>query len=449
LSRVTLHGFGFSLVTRHGFSILNSESSKHHYDAIILGGSLASRIAATLLAKEGCRVLTFREPSDPCPRWFHSSLHLDRLLKSLGSRTCVASPMPFQVLTTETRLSFHGPATLEEELRREFPASCDKVHSLLQKLQTLGEHLEKILWKSGGLPLLGFSNRLRFTLKRLQGKLNRSTLIQPLRKLMVGLEEDPAWQAIAALFAGLSLTPFDKLSAAEGALLWNNACRTNGVSLSGLEELLHHRYQQFHGEWEELSNLGALEYEFKRLTGISSKKGGKCTAGYFLVGSPATRIFLPKSLNSAISSPPPVLQYVTSPLDGMISPLLAPDVILGGNPPLRLKFTAAENGTFCAIDYAAANVATSEEDIRRRLGPVLPFAKFQLKGPFTTEPLQDQKPGFTSSRKMFLGASNPLKLKGNALLCYGAGILPSLGTTGEILVGMTVAKYVLRMIKNK
>jgi hypothetical protein len=428
---------------------LNSISSKRHYDAIILGGSLSARIAATLLAKEGCRVLTFREPSDPCPRWLYSSLHLDRLLKSLGGRACVISPMPFQVLTTETRLSFHGPDTLEEELRREFPASCDRVHSLLQKLQTLGEHLEKILWESGGLPLPGVSNRLRFALKRLQGKLAPSTLIQPLRKLMIGLEEDPAWQAIAALFSGLSLTPLDKLSAAEGALLWNNACRTNGVSLSGLEELLHHRYQQFHGEWEELTNLGALEYEFKRLTGIALKKGGKCTAGYFLVGSPATRIFLPKSLNGAISSPPPILQYITSPLNGMVSPLLAPGVILGGDPPLRLQFTAAENGTFCTLDCAAANVGTSEKDIRRRLAPVLPFATFQLEGPFTTEPFQDQKPGFTSSRKMFLGASNPLKLKGNVLLCYAAGILPSLGTTGEVLVGITVAKYVLRMIKNK
>ena len=43
------------------------------YDITIIGGSLAARIAAALLAKSGRRVLLLRCREETAPAWFHSS----------------------------------------------------------------------------------------------------------------------------------------------------------------------------------------------------------------------------------------------------------------------------------------------------------------------------------------------------------------------------------------
>ncbi len=117
-----------------------------HYDVIVLGEGLAARIAALLLARGGCRVLAFRNPTTPSavtPAWFFPSLFLERLLENLGGRSCYTPVAPFQVLTSKTRLEFLGRESMEGELQREFPCENGGISAVLGLLQKLGSRLEE------------------------------------------------------------------------------------------------------------------------------------------------------------------------------------------------------------------------------------------------------------------------------------------------------------------
>lgn len=419
--------------------------SQKYFDVIILGSSLASRIAGSLLVKGGCRVLTFQDPSEFPSAWLHSSLHLERLLERLDGRSCFASPAPFQVLTADSRLEFLQPSLVERELRREFASGYEEVFSLLRHLQDLGDRLEKSLWESGGVPLLGMASRLRFTHRRLRRRLTRRALGEPLERILGRLSHAPARRALSTLFSGLSLNPVASLSAAEAALLWNSAVRAEGVSSKRLDDLLTRRYDQFHGQTENLSQLQSIQMEGKRISGAVLKEGGRCGGRYFLIGSPAGWNLVQKPLQIAYRSHRYRLRFRTSPLNGRISPMFADSVIPEASFPMRISFSPGEEN-IAAIECTTGS--PPPENPEGALNPILksmfPFASYDLEWAGNSEPLPDC---VGAAKRAFPGATVPLRLRKNLFLCHGCGTLSSLGATGEVVTGISVANHLLRFMK--
>jgi hypothetical protein len=420
--------------------------SQTYFDVIILGDSLAARIAGAVLAKGGCRVLLFEEPSEFPAAWFHSSLHMERLLERLDGRSCFAPPSSFQVLTADSRLELQQPSTLEGELRREFSDGYEQASGVLDNIRKLGNRIEETLLESGGLPLLGIASRLRFARRGLFRGLTRRALKEPLGNTLAGLRHEPARRALTTLFAGLSLTPVDRLTVAEAALLWNSAVRAEGVSPTRLAELLNRRYGQFHGQTEKLSGLRSLHSEGTRLSGAILKEGGRCGARYFLIGSPGGLKLVPESVQAAIPSSLPLLTFRTTPLSGRISPLLAERVIPEASFPVRVSFSSPGGETVATVECAAGG--TDPEKLETPLGnilqPLFPFASYQLEPSVKPESIQDRH---GRPKQAFPGATAALRLQKNLFICHGSGVLPSLGATGEVVTGLTMANHLLQLLK--
>ena len=420
--------------------------SQSYFDVIILGDSLAARIAGALLAKGGCRVLSFQEPFEFPAAWLYSSLHLERLLERLDGRSCFAPPASFQVLTEDSRLEFLQPSALEGELRREFAAGYEEVSGLLSHLQSLGHRLEEALLESGGLPLLGMASRLRFAHRRLRRGLTRRALRKPFESILTSLRHAPARRALSALFAGLSLTPVDRLSVAEAALLWNSAVRAEGVSPARLEELLTRRYEQFNGRTEKLSGLQSLQLEGSRLSGAILKEGGRCGARYFLIGSPAGWNLLQKPLKVAFRSHFSRSRFYASPLSGRISPMFSERVIPEASFPMRLGISSSGDEIIATVECTTGSPPPEnlEDVLGNILKPLFPFASYQV------EPLEEPSSlpdGAGRAKQSFPGATSPVRLQKNLFNCHGSGVLPSLGATGDVITGITVANHLLRSLK--
>lgn len=423
--------------------------ASHHYQVIILGDCLASRIAGVILAKRGCRVLTLQGQRPTGHPWFQSSFHLEQLLESLGGRACFTPPTPFQVITEESRLEINGSSPLDEELRREFPASHREVLTALARFDLLGEELEKVLWRCGGLPLFGVGSRLKFTTRRLFSGLRVKGMMRPLSEVLLPFAGDPAGVALNALFAGLAMAPPEELTVAEGALLWSNAIRSRDVSPSGLDDLLGHRYEQFHGEIGDLTQVQSLDFAGNTLRSAILRSGARCSADHFIIGSPEALPLLPEKLRNKVSvSPRRRTQFLTALDDSLVSPLIAPRVILAGAPPLRLTLTAREAQVHCSIDLPwqadAADEASVKEIVRRLSPRLFPFGRYTLQA---SQPLAAEQSGPQKRGARFLGASNGMRLRGNLLLCHGPGILPSLAATGEVLAGFSAASQIYRRLK--
>lgn len=418
--------------------------AKFHYDVIILGESLASRIAAVLLAKAGRRVLTVRlpAPAPSCPAWIPVGLHLERLLDLLGGRSCLVPATPFQVLSGDVRLTMHGVNDLFDEWRREFPNDSEKVSSLLTELKNLGERLENILWKNGELPLTGWSSRWRFLYKtRLKG-ISRHGMFQPLTsRLRETLSLRPA-QALATLFSGLSLYPSEELTVAEGALLWRSFGDNRGLSMVALDTLLTRRLEQFHGETVQLGKPEAISFAKGRMEELVLDDGRRCSATCFLSGSAAATALLPPTQHSSNVFPPTALCEFRI-AEGAVSPLLAPIVLFGGEPTLRLTLSSASTCHPSRIICQPASSATavlSPHD-HKRLSALFPFATLDL------DPSCDKQTETTNASrrlKAFPGARKSLVIEKNLLCCCGEQVLPSLGAIGETLVAVAIVNHLQR-----
>lgn len=416
-----------------------------HYDVIILGESLAARIAAVLLAKSGRRVLAVGSPpgTPPGPAWIPVSLHLERLLELLGGRSCLVSATPFQVLSGSVRLTLHGISALLDELRREFPADSARVENLLRELEDVGNRLETALWESGGLPLTGWASRWRFTCKRLRMGLTAGSLTRPLaNRLQAGNSAQTA-QALATLFSGLALSPIEHLSVAEGALLWRSFGDSRGISAGALNALLIHRFEQFHGEQAQLVDLQNVQATDSRLCEAAFKNGLRCTAGVFLLGSPDARALLPVEFSAGEAAAP----FEALITDGAISPLLTQVVILDGAPPLRLTLVPDPAGGQCRLICRAAAPTNDTVGARfeERLSALFPFAtlRFEPQADVTSE-LRVQNADRPGRQKAFPGATHSLFAAERLLYCCGELLLPALGATGEIMVGVSVANHLQR-----
>ena len=403
-----------------------------HYDIAILGESLAARVTAALLARRGYKVVFCREPYTPSP-WLFSSLHLQQLLLSLGGRSCATSARPLQILTPQARWEIHGRHSKQEELFREFPDQHEQVSTLLKELADKGERLERNLWRSRKAAL---TNRPLHANLRARGHFG--LFKKPLEAVLAqSLGTTSATESLTALFEGVSGQPIGKLSLAEGALLWSWIRQHETVSASGLEELLLHRFDQFHGDALELSDIASLNREGRRLHSLTRKDGAICSADHFVLGSPGGARLLPPPFELPTSEPfSPA--FMTSPIN-RLSPMLARRVIWRASSTRRLTLTATNPRT-CLIETVSTPIAQTilPTDLREELTPVFPFIDFTLH----EAPSSERIPALTKPlfAQPLPGLVNPVQLKGNLLLAQGLGVWPALGASGEILVGYAVAE---------
>ncbi len=147
----------------------------------------------------------------------------------------------------------------------------------------MADRLESLFWPDGILPLYGAGSRLQFAWRRLRRGVSGAAAERPLTAELAEFSGTAAGEFLSTLFAALAQMPVERLSVAEGALLWAGAVRERAISPSGLDALLRHRYEQLNGESEDLGTVQSLTAQGRRLTGVLLQNGDRCSADYFLV----------------------------------------------------------------------------------------------------------------------------------------------------------------------
>jgi hypothetical protein len=400
------------------------------FDIVVAGDSLAGRIAAALLVKHGKRLLILstllcRDP------WLHSSLFVEKLLGILGGRACFAPYEPFQVLSCRSRVTIHPELSLGDELAREFGDAATAVMALLAELESTGKLLEELLWEFGGLPTGGWREAASWHWLCLRRKLSLPALTLPLTERCRNLPEAAA-EWLRDLFQGLSLKPLETLTVADGALLWAYACRPESLAAKELDQLLHKRFEQFHGVEAGLETLSALEHRHGQWHG-TLQGGSQFQAQHLILGDLSHEIDshglpLPPQL------PAPNRQFLTSALDGRLSPLLEQRVIAGGTLPVRMVVTATTAGLAGQIGSCST---ADDVQVLRQLEPVLPFVRYTLD----RHPHDRHHADPTDAPGKCLPLFRlPLRL-GNQLWCADeTRLLPHLGIGGAALLAWTLVR---------
>jgi hypothetical protein len=255
--------------------------SASRYDIALAGDSLAAQMTATLLAKQGRRVLRLTAPGHRDP-WQHASLFLDKLLDTLGGQACRCAKQQFQVLSPRARATIHPDLPLADELAREFGRESASVAALLDDLEQLGRRLEETLWEHGGLPGAGLREGATWRWRCLRRRLPWRKLAASLAKRVQALPE-PAAEWLRDLFQGLAVQPLAALTVADGALLWAYARRRPGIDADQLQLLLQQRFEQFHGVATNLASLAVLEHRDGQWVG-TRHDGGSFQAGQLVLG---------------------------------------------------------------------------------------------------------------------------------------------------------------------
>lgn len=401
------------------------------FDIAFVGDSLATRMAAALLAKHGRRVLLLATPFHADP-WQHPSLFVDNLLGALGCRDGLTpTRQPFQVLSSRARITIHPDWPLETELSREFGESAPKVAVLLDTLARDGNALEDLLWENGGLPTGGMRATLAWRWLCLRRKLSLSHMAAPLTEHLRHLPE-PANEWLRDLFQGLSLRPLPELVVADAALLWANALRPGHLQGEEILRLLNRRFDQFHGTDIALEGLDSLAASHGQWHGTLSG-GRRFQAEHLVLGDLAQELpgqHPPRFRSGFLSA----RHYMTTPLNNQFSRLLENRIVVGGPHPLRLSMVESVKGTIGDVHGAAE---ASDTEIRRQLEPVLPFARYALEA-------QAQNRLLPTS--VYTPATIPLLFKlplrlGDNLWCLDeTRLVPQLGCGGAALLAWTLAR---------
>lgn len=399
------------------------------FDLVIIGDSLAARMAAALLARHGKRLLLLGEAGVRDP-WQHSSLFLEKLLAALGARNSLTPAQPFQVLSSRARVTVSPDLPFTDELAREFGELAPAVAGLLDRFERTGHLLEELLWENGGLPGPGWKSAAAWRWLCTRRKLPFSVLTTPLSAWQDSIP-DPAGEWLRDLFQGLALQPLARLTVADGALLWANARRAAAVSGASLEELLQKRIEQFHGTRDELAALQSIEHAGGMWKGVLQGKG-HFQAKELLLGDLADHLPNGGGFPVPARLGEPSVHLVTTQLGDAVSPLLEQQVIVGGPAPLRLTFTPGDGGP---VALAGCGGRPAEAQLRQQLEPVLPFARYALERP---TPEADAKPSAA------VGTDLPkllkLALNGGKHLWFADDrlLLPQLGSGGAALLAWTL-----------
>lgn len=411
--------------------------STSHFDILVLGSSPAARMAAALCAEGGRKVLLLdSDPAPPQAPWCHPSLHLERLLETLGGRACLRPTPAIQVHAGTTRLTLHGRQTLEAELLRECRQQQPQMLKLLEGLQQQGQQLEEILWRCQGLPLTGWRSRLRFRWQLLRRGKSFGPLCRPLSTALKPLGAT-AGLTLETLFSGLALAPADKLTVAEAALLWHCASRIESLDWEPFTQLLEKRFEQFHGKTEPARDLKQIKRRNDRRFELSLKGHPAATASWVLLGDKRVAEKLPAEIWAPSPEEPLQQRYSALLRLGHPSSLLAPGILVDQPGGLRLSLPA-EAGAPLGIE-AGGGATGDTGQLLARLETVLPFTELALVPAATTTMANTSK----TRRYPFPGAGGCINLAAGLLYCDGQGVLPHLGLPGEAILGTTVANLAL------
>ena len=418
-----------------------------HYDIAIVGSSLAGRLTSALTAKKGCRVLTVSQDNIQPASWFTSSLLLERILDFLDGNSCRGSSLPFQLITPKQRVDLHPRKPLADELRRELPDSHQEIDNFLTKLFVLGEQIEDMLWDAGGFPTTGFTGRQKFRFRSFRGDIPYHVFRQTLKHRLAEFADEDGRKLLGTLFGGFSLIPPSRLTVAECALIWSGLGRSTGVFQSGLDELLRHRTKQFHGTDTGFSEVKRIRISEARRAQLLFTGDRIVTADHLVIADRAAAALFEQKSTSTSSQVHQVL--MTAPLGDKVSHLLMPNVIIAGSPPLRLTLEQSPVGFHGRIETARTDIdkALVVKKVEQKLTPLIPFVDIQPA-------IQEQPQIGVSIRKndtrSLLNASTRV-LPGHGRQYFYAGndIMPGLGTSGEVLVAVTLCDHLLRACKKQ
>ena len=413
-------------------SIKHSMNNKH-YDIAIIGGSLSACIAAALLAKQGSKVLFLRHREASASAWFHSSLFLEKLLGTLGGRSCFVAQKPIQVISQRARVTLNNDISLNDELCREFGPEGPAIFQWLERLKAQGEQLDNIFWENGGLPWPSFKATARFKLLCMRRKINWTELDAPIIKSFTQLPA-VAVAFVTDLLQGLALKKASELTHAQAAMRWAQAMRPENLKGSDFSDLLSKRFEQFHGSKAQLEDLESIDFNGSRWTGGRLKDGGQFTATTFLLGDTRWVDRFNKGKTTAVPLPQALTRQTTSTLTGQLSPLLAQRVICGGEEPLRLAIEESEEQLRGLI---LSSGEITEKQLRRQLEPVLPFATYTLTSEEETPPAQARPDTAQQPQKL---TNLPLKVGSNLFCADSSALLPEMGASGAALLGWTLAE---------
>ncbi|MDG5467631.1 hypothetical protein P9J64_04765 [Deltaproteobacteria bacterium IMCC39524] len=407
--------------------------SSKHYDIVIIGGSVAARIAAALLAKQGNRVLFLRNQEAKAPAWFHSSLFLEKLLGVLGGRACFVAQQPIQVISEKARVTLSSDVQLEDELCREFGADGKAVNQWLEELRLQGIKLEEFFWEIGGLPWPSLKAKGRFKLLSLKRRINWQELEVPVSQSMEKFS-GAAKCFLTDLLQGLSSTRITQLSYSRAAMLWAQTLRPENLKEPDFSEMLNKRFEQFHGAKGQIDDLKSLDYNGSKWTGGVFKSGGAFTADNFLLGDKRWIDKFAPLERSRLPLPEPPAVYRTSNLAGQLSPLLASRVICGGELPMRMAIEEHEEELRGLI---VSDARSSESLVRLQMETILPFAKYRLsEGSLPLEAEINDK----SDCAVKPLARLPIRIDKNLYCADRTVLLPEMGAAGAALLGWTLAK---------
>jgi glycine/D-amino acid oxidase-like deaminating enzyme len=407
--------------------------SSKHYDIVIIGGSVAARIAAALLAKQGNKVLFLRNREAKAPAWFHSSIFLEKLLGVLGGRACFVAQQPIQVISEKARVTLSSDVELEKELSREFGDDGAAVYRWLEELRLQGIKLEEFFWETGGLPWPSLKAKGHLKFLSLKRRINWHELEAPVSQSIERFGEATK-RFLTDLLQGLSSTRVTQLSYSRAAMLWAQALRPENLKEPEFSEMLNKRFEQFHGAKGQIDDLNSLDYNGSRWTGGQFMTGGSFTADNFLLGDKQwINTFAPLE-SSRLPLPESPVVYRTSNLAGQLSPLLGSRIICGGELPMRM---AIEEQDEELLGQIVSDARSSESLVRLQMEAILPFAKYRFtKGclPLKTETSNN------GERAVKPLASLPIRIDKNLYCADRTVLLPEMGAAGAALLGWTLAE---------
>ncbi len=425
----------------------NLPPKQSHYDIAIVGSSLAGRLTSALTAKKGCRILTVAPDDVQHAAWVTSSLLLERILDFLDGNSCRSASLPFQLITPKQRIDLHPRKPLADELRRELPNSHHEVEKFLDDLFTLGEQIEDMLWDAGGLPATGIAARQKFKFRSFRGDVPYQSFKQTLKDRLAGFADDAGRKLLGTLFGGFALTPPSRLTVAECALIWSGLGRTTGVFQSGLDELLRHRAKQFHGTEAEFSDLQRIRISKAGRTQLLFAGDRIVTADHLIIADRTAAALCEQQSTPTSNQAHQTL--LTAPLGDKVSHLLMPHVIIAGSPPIRLTLEQTPAGLHGRIETASTGTehATIIKKIEKKLTPLLPFIDLHPA-------VQDQAKIGVSIRKddtssLLKASIRILPGHGRQYFYAGNDIMPAIGTSGEVLVAVTLCDHLLRACKKQ
>jgi hypothetical protein len=370
-----------------------------------------------------------------------------RLLAVLGGEAgdLPEAAAPWQVIAPRHRIDFGAERSLEEEWLREFPDTAGPLCKLFGNLKRRGAILEKALTDRSPVALLHRRGQMRLAASAWRPR-DGSLPWRPLATLLRGLPDAAARKIVADLFTGLALTPAPDLSIAEAALLWHWATLPEAVDSRRVAELLEKRIGQFYVFALPLAELRTLEVSDRHLTGIVLKNGRRMTGRLFVLQAAAGLKGLPERTRlGAVPASPRRLLWHTSPVQGTLSARLAPQVILTGAPPLRLRRQPDRPEPSILVECVPSGTdpPPSDSEVASRLKTLLPFTTFALK-PVACPPTPQTPRRNAGFRPAGLRC---LPSQSNLVYAHPAWCGPTTGMESSPTLGFALAERVRQLLR--